>query len=52
LAKQPVAYIQNPSYSGSSDQEDLDSKPTQGKYSETLSRKNLSQKRLVEWLKV
>jgi hypothetical protein len=46
-----VAYDCNPTYLGGRDQEDHSSKPVWAN-SETLSRKYLTQKGLVEWLKV
>jgi hypothetical protein len=44
----PVAHACNPSYSGGRDQEDLGFKPAWA----NSSRKYLTQKGLVEWLKV
>jgi hypothetical protein len=48
----PVAYTCNPSYSGGRDQEDCGSKPGWATVHEPLSQKYLTQKGLVEWLKV
>jgi hypothetical protein len=48
-----VAHTYSPSYSGARDQEDQGSKPARVNNScETLSRKTLHKKGLVEWLKV
>jgi hypothetical protein len=48
-----VAHACNPSYSGSKEQEDHGSKPTQQIVRETLSQKKTHHKKgLVEWLKV
>jgi hypothetical protein len=47
----PVAHTCDPSYSGGRDWEDGGSKPAQI-VCETLSQKYLTQKGLVEWLKV
>jgi hypothetical protein len=49
----PVAYAYNPSYSGSRDQEDSSSKPTQANsLQDPISKKTYHNKGLVEWFKV
>jgi hypothetical protein len=52
VGQAPVAHVCNPSYSGGRDQEDCSSKPAWEIFQETVSRKYLTQKGLVEWLKV
>jgi hypothetical protein len=53
LRWRPVAHVCHPSYSGGRDQEECGSKPAQVKIvHETLSLKYVTQKGLVEWLKV
>jgi hypothetical protein len=46
-----VAHAYHPSYSGGRDQEDRGLKPAQAKVLKIPSRKNPSQKLLVEWVK-
>jgi hypothetical protein len=46
-------YTCNPSYSGGRDQEDCSSKPAwASSLQDSISKKTLHKKRLVEWLKV
>jgi hypothetical protein len=57
LKKVSVAHACNPSYSGSRDQEDCNSKPTQSNSSQDSipkkkKKKTIREKGLVEWLKV
>jgi hypothetical protein len=47
----PVAHTYYPSYSGGRDQEDQDLKSARQIVHETLSHKNPSQQREMEWLK-
>jgi hypothetical protein len=49
----PRLHAYTPSYSGGRDQEDCSSKPAQANSARnSVSKKNLSQKRVVEWFKV
>jgi hypothetical protein len=48
----PVAHVCNPSYSGGRDQEDRGSKPVRANSSQVSISKYLTQKGLIEWLKV
>jgi hypothetical protein len=48
-----LALAYNPTYSGGRDQKDQGSKPAwANNLQDTISKKNLTQKGLVEWLKV